>query len=1119
LKIKQISQDASNNVQFIGNSPSYYGIQLRNYPGVPNPDTALTLYYYNILAEVTQPGDWYLDRENAKLYYYLPNSGLTSSDKLSLTLMSKPMIELDNTSYINFTRLKFSNSGSTAIRMKNCDHILVAGSDFKNFGQHAIDVGDVYATGDPYEHGYYGGHDNRIQSNNIDYIGQGGIFLGGGSKYTLTHGNNVVDNNKITNFSVYSATYTPAVRVDGCGNIVSRNYFAGTPHAALLFYGNDQTIEGNEITNACTNSADMGPVYSGRRISDRGNIIKNNYLHDTGGLAGIYLDDNFAAASIISNLFSNVAGYNIFMAGGQNHEAINNIFLNASTAVYSVYRKGGAFDQHFTAPGGTIYQEVTKLMNYLNTHPEEKARWTEKYPKFMNQDFSLNGSNPMAEAQKPYDDVVTWNVAQGGTGTFNTSAILPYRGIVSNNTTVAAGTSIGFTNPSKLDYSIKPGSIIVNNASSSGYAAFDASKVGLYPDEYRTAQVGTLALVSPANSLSLDPGAKLEFIWTSAQNASSVLFELSKTSDFSNVAISKQLSGNDTSTVLWGLDGGSTYYWRVTAIGGSLGGSRTQSEIFSFTTLGKPLEYVENFDSKNVVWGWDITGTPVISTEKAHSGINSMKIDTDRAFIQLTPPAGNNGILEFWMYDTNATTSYLQCMGMTNGTVGVAGIGVDTSKSGGATYYQYRYMGTYYSTGVQRSAGWHKFAVDCSSPSLIIFYIDDKEVARKTVTNNTITTVQIGDLWASNGVSNFYFDDLKLSLIQLSSVNVTADKTILNIGDTGTLTTTGMLSNDADADLTKGTIVYTSSDLDIVSVDNNGVITANKEGSADIIATVNLYGTIIQSNSISIVVDCTAPVTSAKVSEDGANDWYKSNVEVTLTSNDNLSGVDRTEYRIGDSGDWITYEGPIDMNQEGVFTLEYRSMDRAGNIEETKHQIIKIDKTMQNFTLIVNENKLNNGASFDDYLPITFKISDDLSGIASAKINIGGRDYIIDTKTQQSIEIDMAGKPGSYTAVVTLEDVAGNKLETSLNFNVTTSINSMMKLINRFIDSGELSGPIVPQLSNALNQAQHQLDIGHSDQSAKHIQDFVDRLNNKALSDCSSEKAIAVLNADAQYIK
>lgn len=368
------------------------------------------------------------------------------------------------------------------------------------------------------------------------------------------------------------------------------------------------------------------------------------------------------------------------------------------------------------------------------------------------------------------------------------------------------------------------------------------------------------------------------------------------------------------------------------------------------------------------------------------------------------------------------------------------------------------------------------------------------------------------NVYAADDKSN----DVKLPILE--SITVQTDKNFLNLNNSSKITVTGKMSDESLADLSKAQILYSSDNEQILKVDEEGNLTPIGEGTANIKVSV-LINDIIREGTVQIAVDNTAPVTSAKIAGSGSNDWYNSDVTVTLTSKDNLSGVDRTEYKISESGDWIPYNGPVVMKQDGVYKLQYRSMDRAGNTEETKQQIIKIDKTMPCFKLIVNGNDLKNGASFDDYLPLTFKVSDYLSGIASAKIDIGDKEYTIDTTTQQSIDINMAGKLGSFTAQVTLEDAAGNKLETSISFNVTTSINSMIQLVNRYIDSGELTGPIIPQLTNDLKQAQHQLDIGRPDHAAKHIQDFADRLNNKALSYCSSEKAKTVLNADAQYIK
>src|SRR3990172_397917 len=55
----------------------------------------------------------------------------------------------------------------------------------------------------------------------------------------------------------------------------------------------------------------------------------------------------------------------------------------------------------------------------------------------------------------------------------------------------------------------------------------------------------------------------------------------------------------------------------------------------------------------------------------------------------------------------------------------------------------------------------------------------------------------------------------------------------------------------------------------------------------------------------------------------------------TLSATDDSSGVAETEYKI-DSGDWITYQVPFSVSDEGAHTLGYRSNDNAGNIEQSQ---------------------------------------------------------------------------------------------------------------------------------------------------------------------------------------
>jgi parallel beta-helix repeat protein len=76
----------------------------------------------------------------------------------------------------------------------------------------------------------------------------------------------------------------------------------------------------------------------------------------------------------------------------------------------------------------------------------------------------------------------------------------------------------------------------------------------------------------------------------------------------------------------------------------------------------------------------------------------------------------------------------------------------------------------------------------------------------------------------------------------------------------------------------------------------------------------------------------------------GDNNWYTSNVMVTLLATDNLSGVESTWYKI-DAGFWLFYSTPFSVSSNGEHTVQYYSFDSAGNIENTKSVSFKIDKT------------------------------------------------------------------------------------------------------------------------------------------------------------------------------
>ncbi|MDK1475756.1 DUF1080 domain-containing protein [Streptomyces sp. 549] len=81
--------------------------------------------------------------------------------------------------------------------------------------------------------------------------------------------------------------------------------------------------------------------------------------------------------------------------------------------------------------------------------------------------------------------------------------------------------------------------------------------------------------------------------------------------------------------------------------------------------------------------------------------------------------------------------------------------------------------------------------------------------------------------------------------------------------------------------------------------------------------------------------DTTAPTTTATVdgtrNADGA---YVGQATVTVTAEDEGSGVDTVEFALGADGEWQPYTQPVVVDQVGEHTLRHRATDRAGNVSE-----------------------------------------------------------------------------------------------------------------------------------------------------------------------------------------
>jgi hypothetical protein len=163
---------------------------------------------------------------------------------------------------------------------------------------------------------------------------------------------------------------------------------------------------------------------------------------------------------------------------------------------------------------------------------------------------------------------------------------------------------------------------------------------------------------------------------------------------------------------------------------------------------------------------------------------------------------------------------------------------------------------------------------------------------------------------------------------------------------------------------------------------------------------------------------------------------------------DDLSGPARTEYQVND-GAWTAYTGSIPAFGEGVYTVNYRSADIAGNIEQVRTIEFKIDKTPP--TLIVQLDKPTLWPVNHQMVDINaiLRSSDTLSGVASVELSAitsnepdsGEGDIQAELGTPAALfrlraERLGSGKGRIYTITYTITDRAGKSTNASATVEV-----------------------------------------------------------------------------------
>lgn len=346
--------------------------------------TGQWFYAYNMLCELDEPGEWYLDRDTGILYLWPPTDLTTVEVAISV---GRQILRVDGARHLNLQGLTFEYTRGDAVSVTNAEDVRIDACTFRNIGGWAVAVSE--------------GQRVQVSGCHIHGIGNGGIRLAGGERATLARADHCAEDNHIHDYGRVNRMYQPAVQVSGVGQQVIHNHIHDAPHMAVQFTGNDHLIAHNEIHHVCLESNDAGAIYSGRDWTWRGNVIRDNLLWEiTGfedrGCVGVYLDDMLCGTRITGNLFYRVTRA-AMIGGGRDVLIENNLFIDCEPALHVDAR----------AMNWASYHVGTTMKDRLDEMPITDPLWAERYPELL----TIWEDEPAA----PKGNVIRHNVCQAGT--------------------------------------------------------------------------------------------------------------------------------------------------------------------------------------------------------------------------------------------------------------------------------------------------------------------------------------------------------------------------------------------------------------------------------------------------------------------------------------------------------------------------------------------------------------------------------------------------------------------------------------------------------------------------------------------------------------------------------
>ena len=264
----------------------------------------------NLVEEIDTVGEWCINFATKMLYIYPPDTGTLNISSNSAT----QSIKLTDLKYTNFEGIKLDGGSSDGVLLSNCHYVNMNEMEISHVAGYGIFIAN--------------GTNCTARSNDIHDVGQGGVFMINSNftadQLTLTPCNHKVINNHIYDYAKDVFLYSAAIDARNViGSYSAFNKIHGCEHVGVLYGGNNNRFEYNDISDVVKTYTDMGAFYGSENQTERGNVFYNNYVHDMNYKgSGLYSDNGASGHLFINNITTNC------LYGSQNNFGYSNNFYS-----------------------------------------------------------------------------------------------------------------------------------------------------------------------------------------------------------------------------------------------------------------------------------------------------------------------------------------------------------------------------------------------------------------------------------------------------------------------------------------------------------------------------------------------------------------------------------------------------------------------------------------------------------------------------------------------------------------------------------------------------------------------------------------------------------------------